>query len=108
MPRHVLLLLHCRVEVQDGLVCELQEDGHLGDDLDKRSAHRSLLSVCSRVQPRNLAVVLAGKAGPWPADEGECGGQGRDRTADLAVFSRWTRGAAEGKPGNGAGQLACG
>jgi Ni/Co efflux regulator RcnB len=40
--------------------------------------------------------------------QGRCGGQGRDRTADLAVFSRWTRGAAVGKTSNGTGQMAGG
>jgi hypothetical protein len=36
----------------------------------------------------NLERRRRDEPGPWLAHQGGCGGQGRDRTADLAVFSR--------------------
>src|SRR4029453_14451126 len=55
----------------------------------------------------NLGLVQRGSVRAQASDLGGPGGQGRDRTADLAVFSRWTRCAAMRRIGDCPAQLAC-
>jgi hypothetical protein len=57
---------------------------------------------------RNLGLFQRGSLSAEAAELGEPGGQGRDRTADLAVFSRWTPCAVGGMLGDAAAHLASG
>jgi hypothetical protein len=64
----------------DGVVGPLQSEPRLFESRAKRGRWLKDASIGR--------TVLTGSQVSQPADQARCGGQGRDRTADLAVFSR--------------------